>query len=63
MQRYDLVIFCVFGSLSSVICRPVHLFNTYLWVKSTYQKWFNQNIYLGKNLAEQLLIFTLDTPP
>ena len=35
----------------------------YLWVKSTYQKQFTQKIYLGKDLAKQLFIFTSDIFP
>ena len=49
--------FFVFLALSSVICLPVHLFNTFCGLK------VKLKIYLGKNLAEQLFIFTLDTPP
>ena len=28
-----------------------------MWVKSTYQKRFNQNIYLGENLAGTVVIY------
>ena len=61
MQRQDFVIFLCFGSL---FCdRPVHLFNTSCGLKVLIEKNLTKNIYLGKNLAEQLFIFTLDTPP
>ena len=62
MQRQDLVTFCVFGSLFYDMLTSSFI-KYFFWVKSTYPKRFNQKIYLGRNLAEQLFIFTLDTPP
>ena len=55
--------FYVFLLLSSVICRPVHLFNTSCGLKVLIKKGLIKKIYLGKNLVEQLFTFTLDTPP
>ena len=55
--------FFVFLALCSVICQPFHFFNTSCGLKVLIKKRFNQNVYLGKDLAEQLFIFTLDTPP
>ena len=62
MQRSDLVIF-LFLALSSVICEPVHLFNTSCGLKVLIKKGLIKKNYLGKNLTEQLLIFTLDKTP
>ena len=54
---------CVFGYLTSVICQPVHLFNTSSGLKVLIKKGLIKKNYLGKNLTEQLFIFTLDKTP
>ena len=55
--------FFVFLALSSVICRPVHFFNTSCELKVLIKKGLIKKIYLGKHLVEQLFNFTLDAPP
>ena len=57
MQREDLVIFFSF------VIQPVHLFNTSCGLKVLIKKGLIKKNYLGKNLVEQLFIFTLDMPP
>ena len=55
--------FFVFLALASMIYGPVHFFNTSCGLKVLIKKGLIKKIYLGKNLVEQLFIFTLDTPP
>ena len=61
--KYKIWSFFVFLALSSVVCRPVHLFNTSCALKVLIIKGLIKKKYLGKNLVEQLFIFTLDKPP
>ena len=59
MQRWDLVIFCVFWlsfNCDSYICQPIDLFNA-SWGFQKYQDRFNQKIYSGKNLAVAVVYF------
>ena len=49
--------FFVFLAVSSVICQPVHLFNTPCGLKVFIKKGLIKENCLGKNLAEQLFIF------
>ena len=49
--------FFVFLAVSSVIYRPVHLFNTSCGLKVFIKKGLIKKNCLGKNLVEQLFIF------
>ena len=55
--------FFVCLTLSSVMRRPVQLINNSCGLKELIIPRFHEKVYLGKNVAGQLFIFTLDTPP
>ena len=62
MQRSDLVIFCVFGSLSSVIYGHVHLFSTSCGLKVLIKKGLIKKFIQGKISMEQLFILWIRLP-
>ena len=57
MQRSDLVIFCVFGSLSSVIYGPVHLFSTSCGLKVLIKKGLIKNLFREKSRWNSCLFY------